>query len=820
MLLVFSRSLLHFPTGRLPGLLLLLAALAVPVAAQAQAPPVPVRAPLPVGGAVTIKGHLRDAASGEALIGASVGVKELPGTGAVANEYGFYSLTLPAGTYTLVVQSLGSGRQERRVTLVAGRSQTLDVELRADGQQLQEVQVTSERPDQNVRSTEMGTMALKAAELRKIPALLGEVDVIRAVQLMPGVQTAGEGTGGFYVRGGGVDQNLILLDGATVYNASHLLGFFSVFNADAIKDVNLIKGGIGAEYGGRLSSVLDIRMKDGNAKRLAGAGGIGSISSRLTLEGNLGKRGPVDSLGNRAPAPGSWMVAGRRTYADVFFKLAKDKALRDNTLYFYDLNLKANYRLSARDQLFVSGYFGRDANGNSSFGFNCGNATGTVRWNHLITDKLFSNTTAIYSDYDYSLGLKESNTAFEWKSHIRDYSLKQDFQWYLNPTNTVRFGAVGTLHRFLPGDVVPGPNSYFNRLTIKGTDAAEVAAYVANEQQLTPRLTLNYGLRLSGYANIGPGKTYHYRDPANPDRPTDTTTYGRGEIIKTYGGLEPRLAGTYSLSDVASVKASYNRTRQYLHLLSNTTASLPFDVWTPATAAIPAQTADQVALGYFRNLRNNMFETSAEVYYKTMDGQIDYKDNAQLLLNDRIERTILTGTGRSYGLELLVRKQRGPLTGWVSYTLSKTERKIGGINSGNWYPVRYDRRHNLAVVASYQISPRLNLGANWTYVTGGAVTMPVGRFVYEGTAFPFYSSRNGYRLPDYHRLDLAVTLDDRVKPGRKFSGSWTLSIYNAYNRKNPFSIYFREKENHPGETEAVMTYLFGVLPSVTYNFTF
>ena len=794
-------------------------ALAAPARAQAPTPPT-IPAPATAAVTVTVKGHLRDAASGEALIGASVSVKERPGVGTVANEYGFYSLTLPAGTYTLIIQSLGAGRQERPIALVAGRSQTLDVELRADGQQLQEVQVSSERQDQNVRSTAMGTMTLKAAELKKIPALLGEVDLIRAIQLMPGVQTAGEGTSGFYVRGGGVDQNLILLDEATVYNASHLLGFFSVFNADAIKDVNLIKGGIGAEYGGRLSSVLDIRMKDGNAKRIAGAGGIGSISSRLTLEGNLGKRGPVDSVGNRSAAPGSWMVAGRRTYADVFFLFSKQKSVRDSRLYFYDLNLKGNYRLSERDQLFVSGYFGRDAAGGASFGFNWGNSTGTVRWNHLINDRLFSNTTAIYSDFDYSLGSKESNSAFTWKSHIRDYSLKQDFQWYVNPSNKVRFGAVATLHRFLPGDVVPGPDSYLNRITIKGTDAVETAVFLANEQQLTPRLTLNYGLRLSGYANIGPGKTYKYNDPSNPDRPTDTTTYKSGQIIKTYGGLEPRFAGTYALNDVSSVKASYNRTRQYLHLLSNTTASLPFDVWTPATAVIPAQTANQVSVGYFRNFKDNMFETSVETYYKTMAGQIDYKDNAQLLLNDRIERTILTGTGRSYGLEFLVRKQRGPLTGWVSYTLSKTERRIGGINGGNWYPVRYDRRHNLAVVGNYQLSKRLSLGANWTYVTGGAVTMPVGKFVYEGTAFPFYSSRNGYRLPDYHRLDLAVTLDNRVKPGRTYAGSWTLSIYNAYNRANPFSIYFREKKDHPGETEAVMTYLFGILPSITYNFTF
>lgn len=800
------------------ALLLLLLAPPPLTAFAAPAPPLSVVND-PEAGGVTVRGHLKDAASGEGLIGASVGVKEKPGVGAVTNEYGFYSLTLPPGTYTLVIQSLGFQRTERRIELKEGQNQTLEVELKADAQQLTEVQVTSEREDRNVRSTEMGTMQIKASELKKIPALLGEVDVVKAIQLMPGVQTVGEGTGGFYVRGGGVDQNLILLDEATVYNASHLLGFFSVFNADAIKDVQLIKGGIGAEYGGRLSSVLDIRMRDGNAKRLAGEGGIGSISSRLTLEGPLGRRGPVtDSSGSRTPAPGSWMIAGRRTYADVFFKLSSDKNVRDNQLYFYDLNLKANYKLSDRDQVFLSGYFGRDVTGNSAFGFNWGNATGTVRWNHLLTDKLFSNTTAIFSDFDYSLGSKESSSAFTWKSHVRDYSLKQDFTWFLNPENQLRFGAIGTLHRFKPGDVTPGPDSYFNRISIKSSDAIEGAAYIANEQQITPRLTLNYGLRYSAYANMGPGRVYQYANGSNT--PTDTVDYKSGEVIKTYGGLEPRLAGTYALTDASSVKVSYNRTRQYLHLLSNTTAALPFDVWTPSTASIKPQIADQVAAGYFRNFKDNTFEASVEVYYKWMQGQIDYKDHAQVLLNDRVERVILSGVGRSYGAEFLVRKQKGRFTGWLAYTLSKTERQVDGINKGAWYAVRYDRRHNIALVGSYQLSPRLNLGANWTYVTGGAVTMPVGKLEYEGVTFPIYSSRNGYRLPAYHRLDLAATLDDRHKPGRKFEGSWTLSVYNAYARHNTFSIFFREKKDNPGQTEAVRTYLFGIIPSITYNFHF
>ncbi len=804
----------------LAALLLLLTAMPLLTLAQPAAPAV-----APPAATVTVRGYLRDAATNETLIGASVGVREKPGVGTVTNEYGFYSLSLPPGTYTLIIQNLGFTRQERTVTLVAGVNQTLNMTLAGNAAtQLQEVTVSSEREDRNVRSTEMGTMQLKVAELKKIPALLGEVDLVRAIQLMPGVQTAGEGTGGFYVRGGGVDQNLILLDEATVYNASHLLGFFSVFNADAIKDVQLIKGGIGAEYGGRLSSVLDIRMREGNARRVSGAGGIGSVSSRLTLEGPLGRRGPVDSAGHAVPAPGSWMIAGRRTYADVFFKLASDKNIRDTKLYFYDLNLKGNYRLSDRDQLFVSGYFGRDVNGNGNFGFDWGNATGTVRWNHLFSDRLFSNTTAIFSDFNYALGSTERASEFKWTSRIRDLSVKQDFTYYLNPNNTLKFGAIGTLHRFQPGDIVPGPDSYINRIQIKSTDAAEAAVYAANQQQISPRLTLAYGLRYSAYANIGPGKVYRYANAA-ADTPSDTVTYKTGEIIKYYGGFEPRLASTYSLTETSSLKASYNRTRQYLHLLSNTTASLPFDVWTPATASLKPQIADQISTGYFRNFRDNTFEASVEVYYKWMQGQLDYKDNAQVLLNDRVERVILSGTGRSYGAEFLIRKQKGRATGWLSYTLSKTERQVAGINGGEWYPVRYDRRHNVALVTSYQVSPRLNLGGTWTYVTGGAVTMPVGKFEYEGVTFPLYSNRNGYRLPDYHRLDLAATLDNKpsLKPNgqpRAWQGSWTLSVYNAYNRHNAFSIAFREKKDSPGQTEAVKTYLFGILPSITYNFTF
>ncbi|TPE46442.1 TonB-dependent receptor [Pontibacter mangrovi] len=753
---------------------------------------------------VTLSGYIRDRASGEGLIGASVSVQELPGVGVATNAYGFYSLTLPKGTYTLLYSYVGfvaSGK-----TLPLGSSQKLDVELQENSTALQEVEITTHKEDNNVRSMEMSTLKMQVAELKSMPALLGEVDIVKAVQMMPGVQTAGEGTSGFYVRGGGADQNLILLDEAPVYNASHLMGFFSVFNADAIKDVQLYKGGIPAQHGGRLSSLLDIRMKEGNSKKLGVSGGIGTVSSRLTVEAPLIKD------------KSSFILSGRRTYADVFFGLSSDENIKGNQLYFYDLNSKLNYTLNDKNRLFVSGYFGRDVAATDDFMMNWGNATATVRWNHLFSDRLFSNTTFLFSDFDYALGSKEAESEFTWKSHIKDYGLKNDYTYFLNPKNQLRFGLHLTYHNFMPAEVKPGPASYVNELKLNSTSALEAAVYLSNEHQLTDRLTVDYGLRLSRFTNMGPGKVYLYDESFKT--PTDTVEYGRFEKIKSYGGLEPRLSAKYELNEVSSVKASYNRTLQYLHLVSNSTSALPFDVWVPSSTYIKPQLADQVAAGYFRNFNDNMFEASLEVYHKWMDNQIDYKDYAEILLNDRLETELLRGTGKAYGAEFYVRKQKGLLTGSLSYTLSKTERTVPGINQGKAFAPRYDRRHSGNLALSYLFSPSITFGANWTYATGGAVTMPVGRFEYNGKTYPVYSERNGYRLPDYHRLDLSATYEKPRNEFRKYSGSWTLSIYNAYARKNAFTIFFRESEDDHTKTEAVKSYLFGLVPSLTYNFNF
>ncbi|MGV3538868.1 MAG: TonB-dependent receptor [Rufibacter sp.] len=755
---------------------------------------------------LTLSGYVKDKANGEGLIGATVSVQELSGVGAATNEYGFFSLTLPQGNYTVVVSYLGYVTHTQPVALTS--TQKLTIELKDDQTALQEVViVASERKDENVRSMEMSTMKMQVSEIKKMPALLGEVDVIKAIQMTPGVQTAGEGTSGFYVRGGGVDQNLILLDEAPVYNASHLMGFFSVFNADAIKDVQLYKGGIPAEHGGRLSSLLDIRMKEGNNKRFSATGGIGTLSSRLTLEAPIVKD------------KGSFILSGRRTYADLFFKLSSDEGVKDNQLYFYDLNLKANYILGTKDRLFVSGYFGRDVADNSFGGFNWGNSTATLRWNHLFSDKLFTNTTLIFSDFDYSLGSKEKSSEFKWTSSIIDYSLKNDYTYYLTPQHQFKFGVMGTYHKFQPGIVKPGAESYFNEIRLEGSQALEAAAYLSHQWEITPLLSVEYGARFSYFANVGKGTVYEYAQDGFTK--IGKKEYGSLEVIKGYAGLEPRFSTKYQVNEKSSVKASYNRMRQYLHLLSNSTASLPFDVWVPSNQYIKPQIADQIAGGYFRNFKDNMFEASVEVYYKWMDNQIDYKDNSEVFLNNRIDTVLLRGKGTSYGAEFLFRKQKGDFTGWVGYTWSKTDRTVPELNGGKAYPTRYDRRHSVNLVTTYQLSPTWSFGANWTYATGGAITMPVGRFEYEGNSYPIYSSRNGFRLPAYHRLDLAVTYDrPRSITGKKYDSSWNLSIYNAYSRKNAFSIYFRQNEDDATKTEAVKTYLFGIIPAITYNFSF
>jgi len=757
----------------------------------------------------TVSGYVKDAASGESLIGATVYVKELS-TGTVTNSYGFYSISLPPGEYTLTYSYLGYVSQTGQLSLHA--DQTRDVNLSDQQVQMQELVVTGRKVDENVKSMEMSVSKLDIRTVKTMPALLGEVDVVRSIQLLPGVSTVGEGAAGFNVRGGGVDQNLILLDEAPVYNSSHLFGFFSVFNPDAVKDLRLLKGGIPAMYGGRLSSLLDVRMKEGNSKRLTASGGIGTVSSRLTVEAPIIKD------------KSSFVIAARRSYADLFLKLIPEQ--RENQAYFYDLSAKVNYTLNSKNKLFLSGYFGKDAfKFSDQFQMNWGNATATVRWNHLFSSRLFANFTGIYSNYDYGLGVPQGANGFDWSSKIINYSTKADFTYYLNTKNTISFGASGILYKFQPATITPlGDKSIFIPRQLNDQQALEYAIYADNEQTLSSRLSVQYGLRFSVFDYIGAATVYDYEGPVGyKKRPFNPQTFGSGESVQRYGNLEPRVSVRYNLTENSSVKASYNRMAQYIHLISNTTAASPLDVWSPSTKNIKPEIADQVALGYFRNLKDNAYELSVEGFYKTMSNQIDYINGAELLLNQHLEGELLYGKGRAYGAEFYLKRNTGRLTGWVSYTWSRSERQIDGINNNAWYVAKYDKTHNLSVVGMYALNDRWTLAGNFAYGTGVATTFPNGRYEHGGIVVPHNTdnSRNNYRVPAYNRLDISATLKNRTKPGRKWESEWVFSIYNLYARRNAFTVYFQQNENNPSKTEAVRLSVFGsMLPSVTYNFKF
>ncbi len=753
----------------------------------------------------TLSGYVKDKINGEELIGAAVTVKNTT-TGAVTNLYGYYSLTLPKGQYDIMFSFIGYESITKNIDLT--QNVKLDIELTSSSKELQEVLVVGEKNNENVSSVNMSTVNVKMESLKKIPALMGEIDVIRSIQLLPGVQSAGEGSTGFFVRGGGVDQNLVLLDEATVFNASHLMGFFSVFNSDAIKDAQLYKGGIPARYGGRLSSVLDIRMKEGNMKKLAVSGGIGAISSRLTLEGPIVK--------DKA----SFILSGRRTYADLFLKLSNNEGLRNSQLYFYDFNGKINYKINDNNRIFASGYFGRDILSIAKF-FNIswGNQTFTLRWNHLFSEKLFSNISFIYSNYNYKLGIPEGLQSFDWNSNIINYSIKNDYTYYLNPSNTIRYGFQSTFLDFNPATFTPGKgNDVLTGLKLPNKYGLEHGIYVSNEQKIGARITIDYGLRLSIFQNIGPDTIYQFNETFDTIPGNGYVSYKKGEFFNTYSGLEPRVGINYSINEFSSFKLSYNRIFQYLHLANNSTSGTPLDVWFPSDPNVQPRRADQVALGYFRNFFSNMFETSVEVYYKEFKNDIDFKDNAQLIFNRLISGEIRIGEGRSYGTEFFIRKNSGKINGWISYTFSRSFRTIQTINNGNEYPANFDRPHNFSFVFSYDISKKYSVGATWVYVTGLPLTAPTGKFEYQGMQVPIYSDRNGARIPDYHRGDFSVTYTPD-REGKKFKDNWNLSIYNLYARKNPFSVTFKENDQ-TGETEAVKTYLFSIIPTITYNFNF
>jgi outer membrane cobalamin receptor len=749
----------------------------------------------------TINGVVKDSLSGETLIGVTLKFTAANQTGTSTNAYGFYSYKLSPGEYNLSVSYIGYRSINQKISI--NSDLRLDLNMVPENV-LEEIVISSEKRNDNIVNAQMGVAKINLSEIRNVPVLFGERDVLKTLQLLPGIKSAGEGNSGFYVRGGSTDQNLILLDEAPVYNASHLLGFFSTFNSDAIKDVSVFKGGMPAQYGGRLSSVLDIRMNDGNKKEFTAEGGIGLISSRLKVEGPLIKD------------KSSFMISGRRTYADAFLALSKDSSINKNTLYFYDLNAKVNYQIDNKNTLYLSGYFGRDELGLSeTFGFDWGNATSTLRWNHLFSNRLFSNTSLIYSNYNYVIQnfLEENN--FKVNSSIRDMNLKQDFQLALNNSHNIRFGLDLIHHTIAPGNITASATSSVNEVTIEKRKGNEIAAYISDEWEVNDKFNLVYGLRASSFYLFGPGVFPSYDKDGLT---TSTKTYTSGQLVKSYFNLEPRISASYQLNEFSSFKSSYTRNTQNLHLMSNSTASSPTDLYIMSSNNVKPEIADQIALGYFRNFNNDNYEFSTELYFKQMQNQIDYRSGTDLRGNTNVESDLLFGDGRAFGIELFLKKRFGKLNGWVGYTLSKTERKFNDIDLGKWFNAKQDRTHDLSLVGIFKASERWTFSSTFVFNTGNAVTFPAGKYQLNNKTVFYYPERNSDRMPNYHRLDLSATREG--KPGKKLQSSWSFGIYNLYNRKNAYSIDFRDDPDNPTRTQAVRTALFGIIPSVTWNFKF
>lgn len=749
----------------------------------------------------TVNGVVKDSLSGETLIGVTLKFSGKTQVGTSTNAYGFFSYKLTAGTYDLSVSYVGYRTIFKKISISADSKLVLNM---VPDNVIDEIVISAEKRNDNVVNAQMGVAKINLSEIRNVPVLFGERDILKTLQLLPGIKSAGEGNSGFYVRGGSTDQNLILLDEAPVYNASHLLGFFSTFNSDAIKDVSVFKGGMPAQYGGRLSSVLDIRMNDGNKKEYTAEGGIGLISSRLKLEGPIVKD------------KGSFMISGRRTYADAFLAFSGDSSIKNNTLYFYDLNAKANYQINDKNTLYLSGYFGRDELGLSeTFGFGWGNTTATLRWNHLYSNRLFSNTSLIYSNYNYVIEnfLEENN--FKVSSSIRDFNLKQDFQLALNNRHNIRFGVDLIHHTIAPGDITASETSSVNEVTVEKRKGSEMAAYISDEWEMNDRINVVYGLRASSFFLLGPGNFSNYDQDGNI---TSSESYSQGDLVKTYINLEPRISASYQLNSSSSIKSSYTRNTQNLHLMSNSTAGSPTDLYIMSSNNVRPEIADQVALGYFRNLKDDNYEFSAEVYYKMMQGQIEYRSGTDLRGNRNVEADLLFGDGRAYGIELFLKKRFGKINGWVGYTLSKTERKFNDIDGGQWFFAKQDRTHDLSLVGIYKANERWTFSSTFVYNTGNAVTFPAGKYQLNGNTVFYYPERNSNRMPDYHRLDFSATREG--KPGKKLQSSWSFGLYNLYNRKNAYSIDFRDDPDDKSKTQAIRTTLFGIIPSITWNFKF
>ncbi len=761
----------------------------------------------------TITGYVKDSLSAESLIGASVIVNGQQ-KGVNSNGYGFYSITLPAGHYAVGVSYVGYLSDRREIDLNKDIDMNFLISPRTTANE--EVVVYAKKRDGNVKNAQMGKIDLSMAQIKSLPVIFGEVDILKTLQLLPGVSNAGEGNTGLYVRGGGPDQNLILLDDAIVYNTGHLFGFFSIFNGDAIKNTTLIKGGMPAQYGGRLSSVLDVSMKEGNMNKYEVDGGIGLVATRLSVQGPIVKQ------------KSSFIISFRRTYLDALVKpfVSKSSSYYGSGYYFYDLNIKMNYQFSEKDRIYLSGYFGRDVFdfNNSARSFSTqipwGNATATLRWNHVFNRKLFSNTTLLFNDYKFAFNGAQDNFSLRLASGIRDLSVKQDYDYFASPKHKVRFGILYTYHTFTPNVVSGHQDSVvFSPINSNEKYAREAAVYMQDDWQLGTRIDINAGLRWSGFQQVGPYTIY--REDANGNK-TDSTPYGRGQNIKTYGGPEPRFSIRYLLNEQTSLKASVSHNLQYIHLVSNAGTTLPTDLWVPSTYIVQPQSSWLYAAGLFKNFNNNMFETSLEIYYKQMQHQIEYREGYTPSLSDP-ENSFVFGKGWSYGMEWFINKTKGRFTGWIGYTLSWTWRKFPALNDGQTYPAKYDRRNDLSVVGTYEYNKHWKFSAVFVFASGNATSYPEKFYIVEGTLTQDYSRINQYRLPAYNRLDLAVIYTPTYKKDKKIHGSWVFSIYNVYSRLNPYFIYFNQTGsayNGALQVQAKKVSLFPILPSVTYNFHF
>ena len=765
----------------------------------------------------TLFGYIRDKTTGESLIGANISVDD-KSIGTVSNNYGFYSITLPDGKKRIKFSYVGYQTLSREMELHSKTN--LNIELESKDSKLEEVTVTASK-NNKVTNNEMGSQSLSISAIKQMPAVLGETDLVKSLQLLPGIQATNEGTTNLSVRGGSFDQNLFLLDDAPVYNPSHALGFFSVFNSDAIKSVKVYKSGFPAQFGGRLSSIVDIHMKEGNSKQLSASGGIGLIASRLTLEGPIAK--------DKA----SFIVSGRYSYAGLTANAGGllGQSLRigslmdfndQNEIRFYDLNAKVNYKINDQNHLFLSAYSGSDhfyyyaIDDNSSMDW--GNITGTARWNHVFNSKLFSNTMFIYSKYNYSYILKDDARHFKWSSDLQEMDVKTDFDYFLDPNNHIKFGVSAENHHYSPGEVEPRDETSITKpFTLDKQRAIISTAYLNNEQKITDKIGLNYGLRYSTFFLLGESTVYSY----SPEMEViDSVNYSNGELVKFYHGLEPRLSLKYQFNENSSVKLSLSKTVQFQHLIGNSTVGLPSDVWVPASSSIKPQSANQFSIGYYRSFAKNIYEFSAEVYYRKMYNVIDYRDNADLFLNPHVETQVLSGDGKSYGLEFYLEKKTGRLTGWLSYTLSKATRQINGINNNQSYPATYDKPHNLSLLMNYKLSATWSTSSIFKFTSGGFATIPEGTFNYYGAAFNYYTNRNGYELPFYHRLDLSFNYQSRKNEHRKWKTEWNFGIYNVYDRKNIFALFMKMDDYDFRLIKGSKMYLYGITPFITFNFKF